>query len=809
MSAAAASRCILSALHGCRTEHWTQSTGPVALSGDLSESQCRQHAHHRWLMCENAGVEPFEYVWLSDDNVEHRGSYPAAEVREALLRLKEWTPLSIAFHYDVAFFWANREFTQYSDTDVSEPDCGREWDEVRWRVWAIAQESLSAAPFPLASTSSSTSSASPLRIETKTCKMCLEFLPLSWMLASKIDNAEFPFSGAFNDCFLGVLSLLATEVLCGQLCAELSLDGGEALETVGALWKRLQQELEVLFFFVNLRLDELAMANWPIVQLLQRIGALFRELFGEVLPNECDLLDDPFATAFRNRLHTLAKGNDRRPEVAREVVDDSLNHIQSAKNACPFGHASALLGLERVPTLWSHIRLDRTTDYYFDALDSLKVWDAVHGHRVGKERHFFYDLISTRWPWLGLLEANALATGATLPKPSQEAFPSSCPAHIAVDQDTWLWHRTSPFNAHGTSPLADQLSAGDASLHNALCLLDNTEVLFMSGTSSGYMWGSFTVRGRQAARGLRKLWSRGGPRMRARAWNQNCEVWCKQYRALGPQWSSPTVIIHIKYPCNCAMELLAEKGALHVYDPVDQFALVPPGMHGLLAQTSLAARDYAEHPGPKAAGLRVYFHPLHHSNFRDYRIPQRTEKLTVGSHTTHNDTELYDAIQDMLASKHPDASWLHIDPSQRFSEEGTHVVSPQQTARVLEQFGELDVAVMRHAGCMMHLKCETTRKWFCDRYKTGQRLVNAFAAGLPTVLWREQGFLDVVAGSSYPAIAGSIHEALHWISRLVSDNQLRDELRLEGLRLAQPFALSRQSERLAMILADLLLARRT
>ena len=33
--------------------------------------------------------------------------------------------------------------------------------------------------------------------------------------------------------------------------------------------------------------------------------------------------------------------------------------------------------------------------------------------------------------------------------------------------------------------------------------------------------------------------------------------------------------------------------------------------------------------------------------------------------------------------------------------------------------------------------------------------VNAFAVGLPAVFWHQQGFLDLVAGTDYPAIATS------------------------------------------------------
>ncbi|CAE8644573.1 unnamed protein product, partial [Polarella glacialis] len=81
-------------------------------------------------------------------------------------------------------------------------------------------------------------------------------------------------------------------------------------------------------------------------------------------------------------------------------------------------------------------------------------------------------------------------------------------------------------------------------------------------------------------------------------------------------------------------------------------------------------------------------------------------------------------------------------------------------------------------------------------------LVNAFAVGLPTVLWNEQGFLDVVAGSNYPAVANSVEDALYWVSELVSNSSLRVALREQGLRLAEPYALDSLSQRLALILAD-------
>ena len=40
--------------------------------------------------------------------------------------------------------------------------------------------------------------------------------------------------------------------------------------------------------------------------------------------------------------------------------------------------------------------------------------------------------------------------------------------------------------------------------------------------------------------------------------------------------------------------------------------------------------------------------------------------------------------------------------------------------------------------------------------------VNAFAVGLPAVFWHQQGFLDLVAGTDYPAIATSASEFEDW-----------------------------------------------
>ncbi|CAE8656610.1 unnamed protein product, partial [Polarella glacialis] len=60
----------------------------------------------------------------------------------------------------------------------------------------------------------------------------------------------------------------------------------------------------------------------------------------------------------------------------------------------------------------------------------------------------------------------------------------------------------------------------------------------------------------------------------------------------------------------------------------------------------------------------------------------------------------------------------------------------------------------------------------------------------------------VVAGLNYPAVANSVEDALYWVSELVSNSSLRVALREQGLRLAEPYALDSLSQRLALILAD-------
>ncbi|CAJ1359691.1 unnamed protein product [Effrenium voratum] len=794
--------CWLFPVHRCRTDPEWPAGIPRVIADvpgeeDLSD-RCVREARDSWIACENAALEPIDFALAPDLNAAgigepipdfralvFTGSYPNMATQGLLQQLDDDESMSNFFNYQVSFWWANKELTQFSDMDLSRPACNAMWQPVKAKAQSVAF-SPQGELF---------------------CRSCREELQDMWRYAnSELDFAEFPFSGAKVDCFLGVATLTLTELLCVHSCASFA-DGGQEVtdrDIHDVLWKKVQLELEGLLFFFDFSLANLVASGWPIVTLLYRLGDGFRQSFGNLVPNECDLLDGDRANELFPLVQKLVEGAVLDLPQIRKIADIASGLLEFASNPCSFSVGAALLALLRAGQMSTAVQVVES-DFPWLVLDAVKTWDAVSGQRVGLKRRFFYDALTTRWPWLRLLEQVdyhrrqlpshwPLDETLSAPKADFEAS-STCAARVKAAEETWQWHWRSPFQSHGEKLQEVSIEV----LAQRLCRLDKAEVLFLSGTSSGYKWGSFTVRGRQVARGLRQLVSIG-PEIRARAWNQDCSSWCSDFQAYGQNWSSPQVVVHVKFPCKCVKEVLANETVWHVYDHVDLFSLVPDGMDLMLAVTSLAAQDYGTHPSVLAAGTQVFWHPLHHSNERNYQIPWRDRAETVGSHTTHNDTELYYAV-GMLASN-LGVQFEHIDPTARFASTAGLVITPQQTQEVYEQFGEMDITVMRHAGCMVHVNCTATRAWFCDRYKTGQRLVNAFAVGLPAVFWHQQGFLDVIAGSDYPAVASSTEEALHWISELVTNSALRRKLRLQALDLAKPFALERLSQRLALILAQ-------
>ena len=179
-------------------------------------------------------------------------------------------------------------------------------------------------------------------------------------------------------------------------------------------------------------------------------------------------------------------------------------------------------------------------------------------------------------------------------------------------------------------------------------------MLFLGGGESTYQWGSFTVRGRQMARGFRK---KG---VDARAWNWPCTEWCNIEKA----WS-PTSIVHVKFICLCAV--VGWPRAAHVFDPVDTFDVLSniTEVDALLVQTSLCKQDLERQPTllPILASgqLEVHWLPHHHLNKHDLRVDPAAGVRRVGVHTIHVDRELQQEVERALAS-HFSASGIGEEP---------------------------------------------------------------------------------------------------------------------------------------------------
>ncbi|CAK8986759.1 unnamed protein product [Durusdinium trenchii] len=715
--------CWLFAVQGCRSEpEWLVGTPRVLEDASLGSGftsrslpdRCWHFARETWIKCQNPGLEAVDFALAPNVNaanllphdeaipdfrsLAYTGSYPSMGTQGLLQQLEEDSFMRAFFSYQVSFWWANKEMTQFSDTDLSRPVCNGLWSPVKERANKVAATN-----------------------ESQFCGSCSEQLQDMWQRASSdVDFVEFPFSAAKADCFLGVVTLTLTELLCVHSCAAFSED--EEIpdwDIHGVLWKKAQLELEGLFFFFDFPLALLASSGWPIVTLMRRLGEAFRLNFGNVIPNDCDLLDGERADGLFSKIQVLLAGNELDLPQIREIADIASAFLDEVDSTCPFAVGTALLSLLRAAQMSSVVQIS-DSDFSFLTLDALKTWDAMNGERVGHKRHYFYDLLTTRWPWLSLLEQvnNSRKPQTAKHWPidqlaiQEEVLLPRCVDRVMASRETWEWHWSqSPFQAHGREV---EKPKDFAKLAERLCELEGMEVLFLSGTSSGFKWGSFTVRGRQVARGLRQLLPIG-PNIKARAWNQDCTNWCSDVAVYGKNWSNPAIVVHVKFPCKCAMEVLANRSnsnhslppALHVYDHVDLFSLVPEGMAVFLAQTSLAAQDYGTHPSVVASGMEVFWHPLHHSNMENYRIPWRDQVQMIGTHTVHNDTELYGAVG--LLAQNLGVQFQHIDPMERFASTAGLVITPQQTQQVYEQFGEMDITVLRHAGCMEHLNCITAR----------------------------------------------------------------------------------------------------
>lgn len=267
------------------------------------------------------------------------------------------------------------------------------------------------------------------------------------------------------------------------------------------------------------------------------------------------------------------------------------------------------------------------------------------------------------------------------------------------------------------------------------------------------------------------------------------------------------------------IRLTLEKKTIHILDPVDVISFdwdVFQKMDAVLVQTSLAAQDFLSHPA-RPKNVQVYWLPHHHSNFNGIVTdPLKKNRRTVGIHTSHLDTELF----NKLNSTHGEDFQL-IDPVGQFYETGGTLLNPQQTDAVYTSKQDFDVTVYRQFNCMKEIvECEEeeeekalcpssvvaaerVRKYMCLRYRTAQRFLNDLAQGLPSVAWPDQGVLDIVDQDLYPLLTQDMDEAVMLLDEVLANDDFYITLREYGLRAADAFTLEKISWRLGLILTDL------
>eukprot|EP00929_Paragymnodinium_shiwhaense_P091643 TRINITY_DN51546_c0_g1_i1.p1 TRINITY_DN51546_c0_g1~~TRINITY_DN51546_c0_g1_i1.p1 ORF type:complete len:803 (-),score=148.18 TRINITY_DN51546_c0_g1_i1:354-2762(-) len=633
-----------------------------------------------------------------------------------------------------------------------------------------------------------------------------------------------------NDCYLGFLAMSTCTAACSMRLALMGSDSKLA-EFWPHAWQKMQLELEGLWFYLELPWSTMLLGRFHLPGLLNQLGFALRQLSGtdseSGLPagipvaNQCDEADSDED----KELLTLVDDNGVLPlHKAQDYIAKQGADVIYKGRVCSFGIVVALLTLSLfVLRNGVQPRKGVLGDMGGYSVETLIDQQAQYLARHWEEStpQFFFDLLTSHWRMFEILELLG-EHWVELAQQEEEAETS-----------------TDPLPAPKRRPQSHQ------------------QVLFLGGGESTFQWGSFTVRGRQAARGLRRLG------VDARAWNSPCQAWCDYAGTSKSDAWTPTAIVHIKFPCECAVKGW-RRSAVHLFDPIDEFAELDaaPALDALLVQTSLAQRDLLFHPPLRAAasspsgrslvGSRptsVFWLPIHHGN--EYLIRKNARKAVhkVGFHTVHHDQALGAAVERALQEVPQQqqnavkAEFVHLDPAQLFHYADGRVTTPQQTYFLYEQLALLDVGIVRQSGCLSDW-------WFCSRWKTPQRLVNMLSVGVPAIIFGDaQGHADVaearfpppsaeaegecaprVRGRGQPAVpdrcvSAGVQEAAdrarqrrqyprelivhaledvpRALALLLSNATLRQEASDIGLEIAAPFSLPRMSRRLLRIVKAL------
>lgn len=751
--------------------------------------RCLARAPQLWAACGNTELEAVTSVFTpTGASTQYPEVRPEAE--------EQWGQLESFAHYKMSYAW-KPSVNQFTDADAAPPfrDCdfdnGVDWPGLR----AEMHEALG-LDGGAAQEVRRTWRREPVRLE-RSCEERLATLQRKHLGDyAKQTVGAWAISDATSDCFLGMLALRLYELACSHMLELERQEGGFGHEEHFQRQDRALVGLEGLFFHLQEggdpaggAFEALVLTTWPLVELLEALASMWRQTFRRLMPSLCDRRDDA------ERDQALRRSLSRRFDLDgdRGASDEEDWRLLAAEPrppwaeapSCAWRHVSVLLATAaevagRAP-LQPGEELPAAAARALRSAESwLRGWEvaaeplnvpflegAPHQLPRAPRPQFFYDLLVSEWPVLPLLrrvrhELRLLAGGD-----SDGAGGAAASAGPAA-QGRW---RASLFLCRG-SECAERRAVG--------VLGRPPGVLFLGGGANTPQWAAFSLRGRQVARALRVHTG-----CDAQVWQHNCEGFCNYLNGQivvrnnlhtegdtqAVEGSLPArLLVHVKFVCPCAMRLMP--GAKHILDVVDNSQWVndalrraeaeAEGTHSesdkwlsedgeeqpeldidaVIVESRQGAARLAALPFLERRGAPVFSIPHMTSLAHASAAPRSEEQVLrpvrlVALHTTHWDP-VYDRVRQFLRERHPEVRFVHWTPRRLLGgsqgELAGRMISPAQLRRVQSQLAEADLTFVKQSGCL-------SEPAFCRLFKPGQRLLHAWAAGVPAV---------VVLGNSSP-----------------------------------------------------------
>lgn len=748
------------------------------------ERRCLARAAQLWAACGNTELEGVSARYSPTGATL---TFPTVHPEAA----EQWGVLESFAHYQMSYMW-RPSVNQFSDADVAPPlrecafDNGVDWPGLQLRL----AEALGI--------NGDDWSRDPIAMTGGSCRAKFIRLQAGLGNFAEQSLGAWAVSDATSDCFLGMLSLILYDVVCSHLVELESQEGAFGRTDHYQRVDRTIVSLEGLFFHMQAggdpaggALEALVQTKWPVLELLEALTSMFRQTFGRMMPSLCDQRDDATAdAALRKALAVHFSLGAALGEAATEAADWRLAAAEPRppwsagpgpcawRQVCVLAATAAeLLSTARsqqdawpraAHALAAAEHWFRSWDMAAEPLDIPLLGDAGAGFRQAKapRLQFFYDMLTSEWPIFSLLRRVSYEFAVSVAAVSRRPVRDEGTVQTANERIANTPLPATLFVCRGDE-CNDRLTEVATSASREL-----STVLFLGGGENTPQWAAFSLRGRQVARALRVH-----GRYPAQVWQHNCDAFC-DYLHTGHVLvrRAPTsegavqagdvslrrarLLVHVKFVCLCALRLLPQ--ARHILDVVDNSAWVNEAINrgsraagaddeiqevvqhgerteldvdGVIVESRAGAAALASLPLFKRHRVPVISIPhgtsLAHASMRPRSEEEALRPVRlIAVHTTHWDP-VYERVQRFVQEEHPGVRFAHWSPATLLGgAEGdlaARMISPTQLRRVQAQLSEVDLTFVKQSGCI-------SEPDFCALFKPGQRLLHAWAAGVPSII---------------------------------------------------------------------------